>query len=147
MGGYALADMPELADGGGVEEHQTESDYQIDADHLPHVLLFGPSMGIDLDFPFLEETASHHQGNIPQTVVDAEEEESPIRSMPESDKRHVQHDGEDGAVDTPVPELDVQWQEHVVCQPTGQRHVPSAPVTSDVEHEEGTFKVLCHLES
>ena len=65
-------------------------------------------MGIDLDFPFLEETATHHQGDVPQTMVDAEEEEGPICPMPESDKRHVQHDGEDRTVDAPVPEFDVQ---------------------------------------
>ena len=82
MGGYALADMPELADGGGVEEHQTEGDNEIDANHLPNVLLFGPSMGIDLNLSFLEETASYHQRYVPQAVVDAEEEEGPIRPMP-----------------------------------------------------------------
>ena len=142
VGGYSFADMPELTNGRRVEEHQTEGDYQIDANHLPYVLLFGPSMGIDLDFPFLEETASYHQGYVPQTMVDAEEEEGPIGPMPESYKRHVQHDSEDGAVDTPVPELDVQWQEHIVCQPIGQRHVPSAPITGNVEHEEGPLEVL-----
>lgn len=108
MGGYSFADMPELTNVGRVEEYQAESDYQIDADHLPYVLLFGPSIGIDLDLPFLKESASYHQGDVPQAVVDAEEKEGPIGPVPESDKCHVQHDGEDGAVDTPVPEFDIQ---------------------------------------
>ena len=139
--------MPELADGGRVEEHQAEGDYQIDADHLPYVLLFRPAMGIDLNLPFLEESATHHQRDVPQAMIDSEEEESPVRPMPESDKRHVQHDGEDGAVDIPIPELDIQREKHVVCQPTGECHVPSTPVTRNIEHEEGTLEVLSHLES
>lgn len=114
MVGYALADLPELADGGGVEEHQAEGDNEIDANHLPNVLLFGPAVGIDLDFPFLEEATTHHERDIPQTVVDTEEEERPVRTVPESYKRHVQHDGEDGAVDVPISEFDIQRQEHII---------------------------------
>ena len=86
MGGYALTYMPELADGGGVEEHQAEGDYQIDANHFPYILLLGPAVGIDLDFPFLVETTTHHERDIPQTVVDTEEEERPVRTVPESYK-------------------------------------------------------------
>ena len=114
MGGYALADMPELTDGGGVEEHQAEGDYQIDANHFPYILLLGPAVGIDLDLSFLEETTTHHERDIPQTVVDTEEEERPVRTVPKSYKCHVQHDGEDSAVDAPISEFDVQRQEHII---------------------------------
>lgn len=82
VGGYSLADMPELTNGGGVEEHQSKGDNEIDTNHFPYVLLFGPAMSIYLDLPFLEETASYHQRYVPQAVVDAEEEEGPIRPMP-----------------------------------------------------------------
>ena len=104
-------------------------------------------MSIDLDLPFFEEPASHHQRDVPKTVVDAKEEEGPVCSVPHADEHHIEHDGEDSAVDTPFPELNVQWQEHIIRQPTGQRHVPAAPVAGDIQHEEWPFEVLGHLES
>ena len=42
-------------------------------------------------------------------MIDAEEEERPVGTVPHAYEGHVEHNGCDGAVGAPVAQLDVQW--------------------------------------
>ena len=81
------------------------------------------------------------------TMIEAEEYERPVGSVPGTDGKKVNHHGQVESPHAEVAELEVQGGEYIIGQPTGQRDVPPLPVLSDVDSEERQAEVFQTLDA